>query len=64
MSKPHKLRRLEAAHRRLHAHVRDEHGIESIGSASVLEKYHMLAHQREGTAWHQAWILPDDDEEV
>jgi hypothetical protein len=58
MGKPRRLSRLEAAYRRLQAHVCDEHGIESAGSASFLEKHHLLAHERRGTRWHQARVPP------
>lgn len=56
-----RLRRLEAATKRLSDHLRTTHGIERLASASRLEQLHAQAHRAEGTAWHRAWYVDPAD---
>lgn len=63
----HDLQRLQAGYRALWRHVRDTHGIDVPGSAGTIEAVHVAVHERDGTAWHDAWIPdhdPDDRQEA
>lgn len=60
-----RIARFRSASLRLLAHVRDEHGVHTSGTASQIEIVHATAHRREGTPWHaDAWQLPTEDQEV
>lgn len=56
------IARLRTAYFGLCDHVRDAHGIVVHGSANTVEAAHMRAHRTEGTAWHNAWRLPEPGE--
>ena len=53
---------LRAATLRAWRHVLEVHGIDASGSASMIEAVHQHAHWREGTAWHPAWQLEQQQE--
>ena len=52
---------LRAATLRAWRHVLEVHGIDAPGSASTIEAVHQQAHRREGTDWHPAWHLDQQE---
>lgn len=50
--------------RELWRHVNEVHGVRAEGTAGQIEAGHMRALRAEGSAWHDAWTLPDLDAEA